>query len=413
MSKGKQMGMKRLALVLGLAATAQCAAAADLFTITGSVVGDTAQTQSFGFNSAEEVFEFPSFENLHTRFTNYTGTEAATMDVNFRGLGMIVAYPAAGQSDLVLDVPSLGIHQVFSGATRDESREQFSDFMKKNGGDILNRIMKKLVETSPHDPIAGNPNSLMSQMAANDFANGFSNFVSSIATKPGEKADNLIGIGARFTSLRQDGIRNNTFTIPFSYTIRSDIDPRRQLIFNLPVTYSEVGGAKAYNLGFGAAYRLPMNDNWTLTPAVSYGAAGSKDLGAFGQALSASVTSSYVIEGKGYDIAIGNMVGYYRTLKLSVNDYSYNPDIANVVFRNGVMYSHPINAFGKKMSIEYSLIDTRFTGTKLYNDGYDEISVTLGTNKNASSARSFYRAGATYLFSPETKGFSLNLGYWF
>lgn len=405
--------LARAALAIGMAGFVYTAGAAELFNITGTVTGLTTQTQTFGFESAEDVFDFPKFENLHSRYTNYSGTEAATMNVDFRGLGMVVAYPLAGHTELVFDVPSLGIHQVFAGATREESRRMYADFMKKNGGDILTRIMKRLVETTSNDPIAGNPNSLMSMMAANDFANGFSNFASNVAGKPGEKADNLIGIGARFTSLRENGIDNNTFTIPLSYTIRADIDPRRQLIFNLPLTYSEVGGAKAYNLGFGAAYRMPMNDNWTLTPAFSYGASGSKDLSAFGQAASGSITSSYVINGNGFDIAVGNMVGYYRTLKLSVGDYSYNPDIANVVFRNGVMYSHPVNLFGKKMSIEYSLIDTRFTGAKLYNKSYDEISVTLGTNKNASSARSFFRAGATYITAPHTKGFSLNLGYWF
>ena len=39
--------------------------------------------------------------------------------------------------------------------------------------------------------------------------------------------------------------------------------------------------------------------------------------------------------------------------------------------------------------------------------------VTLGTNKSAQSSRSYMRAGATYLFSPQSKGFSLNFGYWF
>lgn len=404
-----------LALAMGVLTAAHSVQAADIFTVTGTVAGVTTQTQSFGFKTAEDVLNFPKFENLHSHFSNYTtGMEAANMDVNFRGLGMNLAY-GANSSDLRFAVPSLGIDMSFNGATREESQEMYREFMKKNGGDILNRIMKKLAEVSPHDPIAGNPNSLMGQMAANDFANGFSGLVSNIATKPGEKSEsnNLIGIGARFTSLRQDGVTNNSYTIPLSYTIRSDIDPRRQLIFSVPLTYSDIEGAKAYNVGFGAAYRMPMNDEWTLTPSFSYGAAGSKDLGAFGQAVSASITSSYVINGNGYDIAIGNMVGYYRTLKLSISGYSYDPGISNVVFRNGIMYSQPINLFGKKMSIEYSLIDTRFTGTDLYNKGYDEIGITLGTNKNANSARSFFRAGGTYLFSPQSKGFSLNVGYWF
>jgi hypothetical protein len=77
------------------------------------------------------------------------------------------------------------------------------------------------------------------------------------------------------------------------------------------------------------------------------------------------------------------------------------------------MLSSPLTVFGKPMSIEYGLIDTRFTGTELYLNNYQEISVTLGTNRSASSARSFLRAGASYLFSSKSKGLTLNLGYWF
>lgn len=411
-SKGEIMRIKLLALAVSAAITSVPAFAADLFTVDGTVTYGTTQTQSYSFKTAEDALDAFKNENLQSRFSNYTDTAQANLTLGFRGLPMAVSY-TANSTTLVFSVPSLGITQSFTGTTRDASQEQFSDFMKKNGGDILNRIMKKLAEVSPDDPVAGNPNSLMGQMVANDFANGFSNVATNIGAAPNEKVNNLIGIGARFTSLRQNGNNSNNFAIPFSYTVRSDIDPRRQLIFNLPVSYTEVEGAKAYSAGFGASYRFPMNDAWTLTPSLNYGLAGSRDLGAVGQAVGASIASTYIFTKPSYDIAIGNMVGHYRTLKLTAGDYSYNPGIANTVFRNGVMYSRPVTAFGKKMSIEYSLIDTRYTGTKLYNQGYDELGVTLGTNKRANSARSFFRAGASYLHSASSKGFTLNVGYWF
>lgn len=409
------MRTKLLALAVSAAITSMPSFAADLFTIDGTVTGATTETQSYSFKTAEEALDAVKTENLGTKFSNYvTGLEAANLTLGFRGLPMTASYQN-GATALRFTVPSLGIDKTFAGdgLSRDSSQQEFSDFMKKNGGDILNRIMKKLAEESPADPIAGNPNSLMGQMVASDFNTGFSNFATNIAAGPNEKVNNLIGIGASFTSLRQNGTSNNTFTLPLSYTIRSDIDPRRQLIFNLPIRYTEVEGAKAYSTGLGASYRLPMNDAWTLTPSLSYGLAGSKDLGAVGHAMGASLASTYIFTKPTYDIAIGNMIGHYRTLKLTAGDYSYDPGIANTVFRNGVMYSRPVTVFGKKMSIEYSLIDTRYTGTKLYNQGYDEVGITLGTNKRATSARSFFRAGANYLFSPNSKGFTLNMGYWF
>jgi hypothetical protein len=407
------MKIKQLALGVCGFCLSQALMAADLFSATGTVVGATTETRVLGFDTAEEVLSAPKFENLSHYFTNYTGTEQANLDINFRGLGMQVQYPTSDDPLLVFAVPSLGISEHFAGADRDASQQQFSDFMKKNGGHILSQIQKKLAEVSANDPIAGNPNSLMSQLPASDFSTGFESYSVGGARSGAQAGGNLVGVGARVTSLNHDGISNTNLTLPFSYTVRSDIDPRRQLIFKLPVSYAKVEKADSYSVGLGVAYRLPMNDNWTLTPAASYGAVGSTDLGSFAQALGASITSTYVFEGRGYDVVVGNMIGYYKTLKLSVNDYSYDPGIQNTVLRNGIMYARPVTIGGRKMSIEYSLIDTRFLGSDLYNQGYDEIGVTLGTNKSAMSSRSFLRAGASYVFSPNTRGFTLNLGYWF
>ena len=46
-------------------------------------------------------------------------------------------------------------------------------------------------------------------------------------------------------------------------------------------------------------------------------------------------------------------------------------------------------------------------------DNYQEFSRTVGTNKNAFSARSFFRAGLTVTHGKGTQGVSGNIGYWF
>ena len=90
-----------------------------------------------------------------------------------------------------------------------------------------------------------------------------------------------------------------------------------------------------------------------------------------------------------------------------------NPDIKYVATRNGIMLSQPVN-LGKKMSIEYSLIDTRYLGSdKPYVDNTQEFGITIGTNKSAQDARSFIRGGLSYMRGPGTHGFMANFGYWF
>jgi len=402
---------KKTALSILMLGLCQSAMAADLFTVTTTVDG---ATTSQGFSAAMESFDSIKLDAMRARLPTYTNTSAAAVALDFRGLGMNLAYPV-NSTTLTLNIPSIGlVNKTFTGATRDQSQEQLKDFFKKDGGAVLNALMKKLAETSAVDPIAGNPNSMQAGMVSGDFDRNFTSHASNIKSAQTTSAvSGLVGLGLRFGSYDIDGRQSDSITLPLSYTSRSDLDPRRQLTISAPITYTTVEGGKVYSFNPGVAYRIPMNDNWALTPAVGYGLTGSEDLASLAQMVSGSLTSSYVINMDKFDIAIGNMVGYYQTLKASSGDYSYDPGIKNTIFRNGVMLSQPINAFGQGMSIEYSLIDTRFTGDALYIDGYDEIGVTLGTNKSANSSRSYLRAGLTYLFSDKAKGFTANVGYWF
>ena len=130
--------------------------------------------------------------------------------------------------------------------------------------------------------------------------------------------------------------------------------------------------------------------------------------------MAASITSQYGWKMDGYDLALGNMVGVYQSTQLNAGGYSVDPKISNTVYRNGILASFPTSMFGQKMAIEASFILTNYTGTSLYSNTYKEIGLTLGTNKSANSARSYLRAGATYLTGENgITGYKLNVGYWF
>lgn len=386
--------------------------AADNFVITTTVGTNTA---TYGFKSAEEAVNAIEVSNLRTRLA-YTGVEPVNMLINYRGLPVTLVFPTTNSTSLQFSVPALNINRTFNGvgatvsSARDNAQDQLSDFLKS--GDVLGQIMKKLAEVSPVDPIAGNPNSLQSMLVASDFNNAFTSHASNIVAGGQAGTPNLVGLGLRFGSYSQGGLKSQAYTLPLSYTIRPDIDPRRQLSFTLPITVGNVEGAQTYHAAAGVNYRIPMNDRWALTPGGNWAITGSKDLGSVAQIASASLTSSYVIEMGADSLAIGNMVGYYQTMKFSAGGYSFDPDIKNTVFRNGVMYSMPTSLWGGGKSMEYSFINTTFTGTDLYNKSTNEIGATIGTNKGAS-ARSYLRAGGTYLFSSKTHGVSFNVGYWF
>lgn len=379
---------------------------------TDMIVGGT-QSPTVGYTTVSELFDNANTAGFSRINSSYNNTSASVIRMGYRGLPLTVT-TNAGSPAVTFMVPVLNQTKLFnSKPTRDENVADLRQYLKSSGGDVLNQINQQLAKSSPIDPVAGNPNSLQSLMVAGDFDRSFTQFATNVRESGGQSS-NLIGVGASFGSFQQGGLTNQSLTLPFSYTIRSDLDPRRQLTIYAPVSVSTVAGARSYAANLGVSYRVPMNDEWALTPGFGYGISGSADLGSAASMLAASVTSQYTLRREGYDLAFGNTVGMYQSRKLSLSGYSFDPGIKNTVFRNGVLLSMPTMAFGQKMSYEVSFINTLYTGTALYSKQYNEIGVTLGTNKSANSARGYLRTGASYLQGQNgIKGFKLNVGYWF
>ncbi len=350
----------------------------------------------------------------------YTGTQAATIFGSFNSLAMTMAFPTANSNTLTLNIPGLGYSATFTGATRDISAELLADHLETENN-LLGRILRYQAANSPTSPISG-PGGLIQTVAASDFNSNFTDTATNIAVPASVAAaavssskttPNLIGVSLQYGAMDVGFSKVRVMTVPLSYTIRNNIDPRRQLTFNLPITVVDADGAKSYQAGFGTSYRFPMNDNWTLTPAGKYSAVGSIDMATVSSLLSLSLTSTYIWNMDGYDIAMGNMIGYSKTGKFKFGDYDFDPGISNTVLRNGLMLSQPVVLAGTKLSVEYALIDTRYRGSAMYANNTQEIGITLGTNKSAFSARSFLRSGISYIRGRDTKGFNFNLGYWF
>jgi hypothetical protein len=274
--------------------------------------------------------------------------------------------------------------------------------------------MKYQAAHSPISPIAGVGGLLQNSVAA-DFNQTFADSATQMGNSGTDdaKSDNLIGIGLSASSIITGGQRVSEATLPFSYTIRNDIDPRRQLLFALPLTEVDANGAKSYQGGLGAAYRFPLSDHWSLTPGAKVSLVGSPDMATDAAMVSVSLMSVYVWPLSGFDLAMGNMLGYDRTLNLTLGGYDSDPDIGNTVLRNGLMLSQPVTIDGRKLAVQYSLIDTHYFGTQLYVEDTQELGISVGTNRRASSARSYLRGGLTILHGKDTKGVNAIIGYWF
>ena len=359
-------------------------------------------------------------DGLRSVVPQYNSTSVASAVARFNGVTLNLNFPTNG-APLEFSIPELSFSRTITGFDRDNSLDLLRDELKR--GDILSRIMAYQAKNSPTSPITG-VGGLIPSVIATDFNQNFSSFATSIAAPqqdalvPGGNS-NLAGAAlllGSFTTTSPDGMKNKikVGALPLSYTFRNDIDPRRQLALSLPLAQVDINGASTYSIGFGGAYRFPINDNWTIVPSARVSGVGSVDLATVSGVYTMGVTSVYVWELGSLTVAMGNMLSFNSTLKFKGGDYAFDPNINNTAMRNGVLLSQPTVFDGKKLSVEYSLVDTRFiSGAKPYVSAYQELGITVGTNKNAFSARTFIRGGVTVTHGKGTKGVTANIGYWF
>lgn len=406
--------------LLPIAATAQSNNCASLETtitdqpfvlfVNNATLGQCVNINAKTAQGFVDALRTPSLEK------NFSGTDtdidAISATAGFNSLPMHLDF-SQSSSILAFSIPALGINETFIGADRSASLDMLKDYLKKNG--MMSKVMNYQAKNSPFSPITGQGGLIPSTIAA-DFGTSFSDVASNIGSQlpaAGTNAGNQIQLNASMSSGKVGTTDIKSFSLPLSYAFRSNSDPRRQLILQLPITYTDIDGAKSVHAGIGAAYRFPVTDHWTLTPNIKYSVVGSADLATVSTVYSATLGSAYVMEFKGFDVAVGNMLGIYKTGKFSAGDYSFDPGITTTGIRNGIMLLQPVTLSGSKLSLEYSLIDTRYFGDKPFSPDSQEIGITLGTNKSALTARSYLRGGLSYEHSRHGNFVKFNFGYWF
>ncbi len=379
----------------------------DIFNVSVTVDGST---KTFGFSKAEDVLDTATQDFLDANFSGYTAASAISLDIDFRGLPITLS-SGSSSNTITLSIPDIGVTETFTGSTRDESQDLLTEWLKSEGGDTLTKILQKLAEVSPHDPIAGNPNSLMANMVSGDFERGMTGNSQRVETGINT---NLISLGLRASSFDQDGIEGRSLTVPFQYLAKIDSNPGHQIIFDLPLTYYQLDEAQTYSIKVGLGYHFPITENWSLTPSLGTGLVGSIDLASVGQLISGAITSNYSRKVAGYRLGMGNMYGHYKTLKVKIGDIESDPQITNDVFRNAFFFSltHPFIT-DAPVETEFFLYDTRYFGDKLYMDQYNEIGLSMGTDRDRKDVKKLLRLGLSYLFSPKTTGYTVNFGYSF
>lgn len=408
-------------MVIGMLAVslATVVQADGVFRVEASAVN---QTVSFDFSSYEQAAEVLSDVRLRDLLVGYNDgsnggigqASAADFRLDFRGLPMLFRFEQ-GSATLHLSIPELGITQAFSGATREESQRAFVDWFKTQSF-AVNRIIEALVAVSPVDPIAGNPGSLMDMVMIDAFDLGLSEIgaIGGGRTGAGEtpQPENAVGIGLEYDEIDTDmgAVRKTSMPITYNGTFG---DPVKQYVLRAVLSTTEVEGSKSYTLPLTFAIRWPVTDNWTLTPVLTYAITGSEDLGSAAEMSAYFLTSGYVFRFDGFDLTLGNMVGKAEVLKTEYGDLSLDPDIANTVYRNGLLFSKPVRLFDDNKVLEVYWVNTQFSGTALYDEQQDQIGISIGPSRSEIGKKSEYRMGIKYTKSEHADAVGFDMSYWF
>jgi hypothetical protein len=380
-----------------------------LYSATVTTAGSSGQVC---VSSLKGLYE-AAIRDLDGRFPNYTGSEQVTTTASLNGVPANFTY-ATGSPILQVAIPLLNISETFAGATREASARLLHDWLKNQefARSALYRYQAQNVANNPFSA----PGGILWTTVANDFDSSLGEAATYSAGNQANSSGStaaLIGVGVVLSRHTIGGQGVNSAAVPLSYTVRNDINPRRQAMLRGGIGIVDRAGTQAYSGRVSGAYRFPMSDQWALTPSAGVAISGSNDAAYSVGLLHTSMTSTYLLEGNGFDVVIGNMLGYYKTIKPPVGQFAANPDLSQVAFRNGALLSQPITLGGRKMSIEYTASDTRYFGTSIFQKNSQEIGISLGTNKSAYTSRSFFRSNLAYQRAKDAHGLMLTVNYWF
>lgn len=418
-SPGGAVGVVLLAAAVWLGLSVS-ALAKDLLTVTVSVAGGPSATSTFpDADALINAIDSAGYKSINPA---YTVTSAATIDVNFRGVTANVIYPAGGAT-LDFFIPEIQTAPLFTGTagTRAANERALETFLRTNQSRLLSLLLQRAVKATPHDPVAGTPGSLMARMTEADFIMGttIGPDPSSVATtgQGYDRTRSTIGLNARFGHFTAAGAQADVIDLPLNYTVPLD-DPRYAISFDLPLTYVETEGKASYSGSFGIGVRLPLYDNWTLTPAIRAGLVGSVDLGSAAVLGSVSLNSNYRFSYSGLDFSLGNSVAYIQTFPVEIDGTKFDYDQRNLVLRNGLGVSGPtgFKLFGQDTTWQVTVVNTQFLIDPVYARDVTDIAFSVGTvNSINGFTWDSVRIGLTYSFSTDSdlQGLRLNFGYRF
>lgn len=342
---------------------------------------------------------------------SYTETSQVAFGINLRGVKALAGFQA-GSTTLTLFIPNIGVSKTFTGSTRDESFALFKQYIADSGN--KNGLLKAFAKYSPIDPMAGNPNSLMTSMGLSDYSLGRL-FPLSGCCYSAQPITSMLQVGLDGGRAFTSDYDTTTATIPLRYSYSRDGESA--FIIDAPLTYLRNGGASSLIASVGIGYRYQVTSAWSLTPVLRAGSGGSLDLIASCNFVSAGITSNYNLKLYDFVFSMTNYAGYITSANFWLTGINFNYHLQNYVFNNGldVVDCEGFSICDRKFHLGLSFLDSYFTKNDLYMRHFDEVGVSLTTKDiNPFTCSDFCTIKFTYQFgNHDYRGYIVKLDYLF
>lgn len=352
-------------------------------------------------------------ESVELLIPFYSPSTAIAIDIDLRGIDTFTAFPE-NSTTLIVSIPQADIFETFTGATRDDSFKLFKDYIRDGGNH--RHLLKAYARYSPIDPIAGNPNSLLAQMAQSDYLLGKLSPLSGCdCCRSAQPIIDQFQIGSYIGRGFSKGFDTTIVTLPlrYSYSLNSE----SALILDAPFTYVRNGGASSLFTSLGLGWRLPLTHAWSVTPTFRMGGGGSLDLCTSGAFVLAGLLSTYNLKYHSFVLTLVNYAGYSSSTNLWLSGVNFNYHLHNYIFKNGLSLTtcEGFALFERAINFNVSITDSYFAKDRLFIRHYDEIALSfIANNINPCLAYDSLSIRLAYQFGQKRyKGYCLNTIYQF
>ncbi len=289
------------------------------------------------------------------------------------------------------------IEKNFSATTRAELEAQITAYLKKDGALDYARFLAALGQRSVVGVLDGNPNAASAMTATGNFMEyGLRPTETSAEREQDVAPEGRSGFGstADVGAFRSAGTTGQTFSWTPMIPLVVGESRRVRLELSLPLNYTQIEGADEYRVGaqLGVAVLVVKRTKtqpwlWQVTPHAGAVVDGSADMVAGGLLASGGVTSYTAYRANQWEFSMGNHVSFHEGMKVSVGDYTFDPQVSQQIVKNGLKVGRSL---GQRWYAEAYVVDTEFLQAA-YTPRY--TTVGLGVGYRAANRKGYLMLG--------------------